>query len=103
MHFETVPITREQKEAAVNAFGESQGRKAAGMTFSLDSVQQRKYLEWNDVQNDIIRERNNGQLKVGCTGGQNTFRFTPTSIGLVVKVDNCLTRNTIDLTDYDIW
>lgn len=39
----------------------------------------------------------------GANGGRFTYCFTPTSIGLVVKViDNC-TQEQVDLTKYDNW
>lgn len=39
----------------------------------------------------------------GAIGGRVTYSFTPTSIGLIIKVTYSLTNETIDLTDYDNW
>ena len=43
------------------------------------------------------------RLYTGCTGGNLTYSFTPTSLGTVVKVKEALTGEELDLTDYDLW
>ena len=39
----------------------------------------------------------------GCSGGAYTYCFTPTNLGMVVKVKNNITQEEIDLTDYKNW
>jgi hypothetical protein len=39
----------------------------------------------------------------GAIGGGFTFSFTPTSIGVVVKVHNVMTDDVLDLTDWELW
>jgi hypothetical protein len=39
----------------------------------------------------------------GAVGGNLTYSFTPTSLGVVATVTDVLTGNTIDLTDYLDW
>lgn len=39
----------------------------------------------------------------GAIGGNLTFSFTPTSLGVVVTVTDSLTKETIDLTIYEHW
>lgn len=39
----------------------------------------------------------------GATGGIVTYSFTPTSLGVVVKVRHAITGNILDVTDYDNW
>jgi hypothetical protein len=39
----------------------------------------------------------------GAIGGSDTFSFTPTSIGMVVKVENSYTGDKLDLTKYEDW
>lgn len=40
----------------------------------------------------------------GASGGRFTYSFTPTSLGVVVKVHDAMEQqDTIDLTDYDSW
>lgn len=39
----------------------------------------------------------------GAAGGELTYEFTPTSIGVVEKVTHAGTKQTLDLTEYDTW
>lgn len=39
----------------------------------------------------------------GAVGGDLTYEFTPTSLGVTAIVRNVHTGNTIDLTDYESW
>lgn len=44
-----------------------------------------------------------GYPYTGAAGGQFTFMFTPTSIGVICKVRDAVTGEEVDLTDYDHW
>lgn len=39
----------------------------------------------------------------GAIGGVLTYSFTPTTLGVVIKVTNNLNGETVDLSDYDSW
>jgi hypothetical protein len=39
----------------------------------------------------------------GACGGALTYSFTPTSIGTVLTVTHGVTKEKLDLTDYDSW
>lgn len=39
----------------------------------------------------------------GTIGGGYTYSFTGTSLGEIVKVRNAVTKEEIDVTDYDNW
>lgn len=39
----------------------------------------------------------------GASGGGITYKFTPTSIGIVIKVQEQWTGRELDVTDYDSW
>jgi hypothetical protein len=39
----------------------------------------------------------------GTIGGGYTYRFTPTSLGVIVQIENNVTKAVLDLTDYDSW
>jgi hypothetical protein len=41
--------------------------------------------------------------KYGAIGGGYTYHFTPTGLGCIVTVENCVTKAVLDLTDYDNW
>jgi hypothetical protein len=74
-------------------------RKAAQNGFMLSSTQLSRFSQWDDEQNQSIRNKNNGRLAVGACGGQVTFEFTPTGIGLLVTARNSLTDESIDLSE----
>ena len=42
-----------------------------------------------------------GKGYYGASGGALTFQFSPTGLGLIFKVTNALTQETLDLTEYD--
>jgi hypothetical protein len=40
----------------------------------------------------------------GAMGGRFTYHFTPTSVGMVIKVTDALEqKDTIDISDYEGW
>lgn len=47
--------------------------------------------------------REHEDVYTGAIGGRYTYSFTPTSLGTVVKVYDAITKETIDLSDYDTW
>lgn len=70
--------------------------------------QQEKAIE---IQKQIIKNPNliiqqcweDGYPYTGASGGDLTYMFTPTSLGIVVKVKYGLTEEIIDLSDYENW
>ena len=44
-----------------------------------------------------------GYPYTGAIGGGLTYSFTPTSLGIVVTVEESLTNEKLDLTDFDSW
>ncbi len=88
--------------------------------FSLDPEQIQKLDAWCAKQNSdaVAAQRENppdvpidllesmweeGYPYGGAIGGSLTFSFTPTSLGVAVKVTDAHTNKTIDLTDYESW
>lgn len=41
-------------------------------------------------------------INVGAIGGSTTYRFTPTSLGIIAVV-SCVCGKELDLTDYESW
>ena len=39
----------------------------------------------------------------GAIGGQFTWGFTPTTIGTIVSITDNVSKETLDVTDYDEW
>lgn len=86
------------------------------MRFELTKEEVKKLREWAAEQDKVIIERNKRskdrfarQLALdnmpyyGAIGGELTYEFTPTSIGVVVKVTHAGTKEVLDLTDYENW
>ena len=44
-----------------------------------------------------------GMAYYGANGGDLTYSFTPTSLGMVLKVEHNLTHKILDLTEYSDW
>jgi len=62
--------------------------------FSLTEEQEKELLSWME-NHEVVYE--------GAIGGRYTYKFTPTSLGVIAKVKDCITKTEIDLTDYDAW
>lgn len=74
------------------------------MKFSLTEEQQKELNGWMKEQDQKVAEKQNrDEAYYGAIGGAYTYSFIPTNVGLGVSVRNCLTNETIDLTDYDAW
>lgn len=64
------------------------------MKFEIDEEQLKKIQEWKNT------------LKVeytGAIGGRFTYEFTPTGIGTAITVKDCVTDQSLDVSDYDNW
>lgn len=88
-------------------------------TFGLTDDQMEKYLRWQSEQYGKAVEKQKREIEnptevikscwedgypyAGAIGGSSTFMFTPTSLGVVVKVTDGLTGETVDLSDYEDW
>lgn len=62
--------------------------------FDLTTKQKEKLKTWQDSLPGG---------PTGAIGGRFTFCFTPTSLGLVVKVQDGISKQEIDLSDYEEW
>ena len=73
----------------------------------LGSSDMTRLNEWKNEQASKIRQgkglSEQDPLPTGCTGGLYTYSFTPTTLGTVIKVTNNITRDVLDLSDYDSW
>ncbi len=57
-----------------------------------------------DAKIEVIAEWCESRQKyAGASGGQFTYLFTPTSIGLVVEVRDNIGGEVLNVTDYDQW
>lgn len=64
------------------------------MRFELTDEQKRKVWEW---ANSLP------EADTGAAGGRLTYMFTPTGLGVVLVVQDEITKQTINLTDYNEW
>lgn len=85
--------------------------------FDLTKEQREKLETWRKEQDAVVlkrqQESDDEMIRemcamwkrpyYGCCGGELTFMFTPTTIGLGVAVKHSGTGETLDLTDYDSW
>jgi hypothetical protein len=62
--------------------------------FELDKAQMQKFEKWKKTQEKAHQSRT-------TLGERWTFCFTPTGIGIVVRVTDNATKDTLDLTDWD--
>lgn len=51
----------------------------------------------------IKQEEKKTKGEYGTIGGGYTYSFTPTSVGVVIRVQNNVTKKEIDVSDYDLW
>lgn len=65
--------------------------------FELSQEQKKKLEEWK--KNLKPPE---GSYS-GAIGGRFTYLFTPTSLGVVIVVQDSMSKTEIDLSEYDMW
>lgn len=74
------------------------------MTFTLSPDQESRAVLWAVDQDQSFAARQGRETPYyGASGGNLTYEFTPTSIGLAVRVRHSGTGEVLDLTDYDSW
>lgn len=75
--------------------------------FTVSKEEEKKIRAWMKEQDKKVAERQNnigvfkGCANYGAIGGGYTYCFTPTGIGMIVKVVNGVTKEELDVTDYD--
>lgn len=62
--------------------------------FNLDAEEQAK------VEAFVAETRSEN---TGCSGGQYTYSFTPTTLGTITKITDNVSGRVKDLTNYDHW
>lgn len=65
--------------------------------FTIDKEQQAKLDAW------MKRMQKKTRAHGGAIGGRFVYQFCPTSIGVVVTVRDDITKEEIDLSDYENW
>lgn len=70
--------------------------------FVLRPEQNKKVDAWVKKQNRKTGADKN-PYRYGAIGGAFTYSFTPTNLGMVIKVFNSATKEEIDVSDYEDW
>ena len=70
------------------------------MEFKLSKKEKETYLSWLDLHNETCPYAD--FKNQGAIGGRISFKFTPTSLGMI-KVVTCSCGASIDLTLYMDW
>lgn len=69
--------------------------------FDLSQEQIKRYMAWRDGGED------HGKCKAAeaktAIGGAFTFRFTPTTLGVITIVECGVCKKQINLTDFENW
>ena len=68
------------------------------MTFTIDNKALALLEKWKKKQDTKSRKKSKLYSE-----GQYTYSFSPTGIGTAIRVENTLTKDVIDITDYDSW
>ena len=68
------------------------------MTFTISGNELTKLVAWKKKQD--TKSRKKSKL---YSGGQYAYMFCPTGIATAIVVQNEITGDIIDLTDYDSW
>lgn len=87
--------------------------------FNLTVSQKERLDKWLEGQNALAIEHQKEVYKqpnaiiaacwedgfpyTGAIGGCITYHITPTSLGIAIKVTHAITKNEIDLSDYEDW
>jgi len=67
-----------------------------------DKVEQlNKWMKEQDEK--VAKLQNSNEAYYGAIGGDCTYCFTPTGLGIVIVVKNNVTKEEINLTDYENW
>lgn len=67
------------------------------MSFDLSGEQRKQVEEWRSLHQQECPITYGGAI-----GGKYTWQFTPTSLGIVIKIV-CACGGSVDVSDYDMW
>ena len=66
------------------------------MEFQLNPEELKKLEQW-------IKSLPGQDANLGAIGGRLTFSFTPNNLGCVIKVIDNVSKQELDLTEYESW
>ena len=63
-----------------------------------------KMFTLSEEQNKKVKDFIDKNKKYsGAIGGQFTWSFTPTSIGMVIQITDNISKEVLDVSNYDEW
>ena len=68
--------------------------------FSLSEKDGKAFSSWLEEHNKTCPFKS--KLSQGAIGGRLTYKFTPTNLGLITKIE-CGCGSEVDVTDYSEW
>lgn len=69
--------------------------------FSLTEEQTERFHKWADRQDVKVAQLQKSKYpQYGAIGGGFRFSFTPTSIGMIITVENSVTKDELDLSEF---
>jgi hypothetical protein len=75
-------------------------QEPARLGFSLSQMQLQKINKWALQQDKKVAEQQGQSYpNYGAIGGGYTYKFTPTSMGIIVKVENSITKEELDISE----
>ena len=72
------------------------------LKFAITPEQGEKIARWCQDQDAAWPKRTMGQPYFGAIGGSLTYSFTPTSLGVILKVTHA-NGSELDVTEYNDW
>lgn len=93
---ELKPLTKKQEKELLesSAFVSAAHAQLSCQYFMLADEEAEKFSEWTKTL---------PKANCGAIGGRFTWSFCNTSLGTVKKVTDGITKQELDLTDYDSW
>lgn len=68
--------------------------------FKIEEKEYKNYIKWILDHKDVCKIVN--PLSQGAIGGALTYSFTPTNLGMIIKI-KCSCGEEIDVTEYEHW
>lgn len=80
------------------------GQEQALEAKMFDDNAQKRLTEWRQEQDAKVAKTQGGKFPYyGASGGAYVYTYCPTGLGIVTRVRNDVTKDEIDLTDYQDW
>lgn len=69
----------------------------------IDTPMGSYYTSWDRAEALLSFFKDTETTETGATGGQYSYIFTPTNLGTVLVIKDCVTGKEFNVTDYNSW